>query len=133
MIRAWLAAALGLIASLLDWPETRAEPGRMGRIDLLSPRGHVLSPSRICWCTTLDAARIRIVVRDAEGALLVARTEPIVRQQHELRLTARERELLASAREAVVEAAALSPDGELLAQSAPARFAPVSHDMREGW
>jgi hypothetical protein len=130
-LRATLAAALGIAAALLPWPEARDDRG--ARIDLLAPRGRVDAvPSRVCWTSDADVAKVRLGVRDRSGSLLFSRTADAAVNPRVLPFLPEEQHRLASLPSATIELAALDESGELLGVAPPARIALPEPVVRPG-
>lgn len=119
--RVLIASLLGLAAAC--WP-VRSErecgaPARIGRIDLLAPRGRLDgAPSAIRWSTTQRVVRVRIRVRNDAGDLLLERLTDDGRSSG-IALDARERALWSQSRSCRIEIDGMAADGELVALGDP--------------
>jgi hypothetical protein len=119
-LRVLLATAFGLAAAC--WPFDDAErefaaAARVGRVDLLSPRGRLdRTPRFVRWSTTRHGARFRVRVLDARGKLLFERDTDDPRARG-VQLTGCERSAWEGAAVCRVEVDLASGDGELIAAS----------------
>jgi hypothetical protein len=129
--RAELGGARVLIASLLGlaaacWPDRSDRPDsdvgapwRVGRVDLLAPRGRLdEAPHAIRWSTTQRVVRVRVRVGNVAGAPLFERLTDEGRGSA-LELDDRERRLWSAARRCRIEIDAMAADGELVATGGP--------------
>jgi hypothetical protein len=118
--RVLLATSFGLAAAC--WPFDDAErefapAERIGRVDLLSPRGRLdRTPRFVRWSTTHHGARFRVRVLDARGKLLFERDTDDPRARG-VQLTGCERSAWDGAAVCRVEVDLAADDGELIAAS----------------
>ncbi len=137
MLRAALAAVLGIVAALLPWTDADLDAASAGELTILWPRGSMaVPPSSVGWTTTVKASRLRLCVRDASGTVWIVRTETIAPELRDLPFSPEERRRLAALASGTIDLSLLSDHGELLAQSPPARFAlpdPKSPKSSDGW
>ena len=103
-----------------DWPDWDVgAPWRIGRVDLLAPRGRLdEAPHAIRWSTTQRVVRVRVRVGNVAGAPLFERLTDEGRGSA-LELDDRERRLWSAARRCRIEVDAMAADGELVATGGP--------------
>jgi hypothetical protein len=125
--RVLIASLLGLAAAC--WPDRSDRPDRpdgnvgapwrVGRVDLLAPRGRLdEAPHAIRWSTTQRVVRVRVRVGNVAGAPIFER---LTDEGHgsALELDDRERRLWSAARRCRIEIDAMAADGELVATGGP--------------
>jgi hypothetical protein len=119
--RVLIASLLGLAAACWpDWPNSNVgAPWRVGRVDLLAPRGRLdEAPHAIRWSTTQRVVRVRVRVGNVAGAPLFERLTDEGRGSA-VELDDRERRLWSAARRCRIEVDAMAADGELVATGDP--------------
>lgn len=137
MLRAVLAAALGIAAAVLPCTDANLDAASAGELTILSPHGSMAAPpSSVGWTTTVKASRLRLCVRDASGTVRFVRTETIAPELRDLPFSPEERQRLAALASGTIELSLQADDGLLLVQSTPARFTlldPRLPTSSDGW
>ena len=119
-----VATLLAVVAALA--PPARETAARSGltRIELFAPLGRVdEAPASVHWMSPAAACFALVRVLDETGAPLVARAERLAHGARTIRFTDAERQQLARAGSGWIEVWETSEQLELLARSAPGRFA----------